>query len=350
MPPLTLDQLPPPPAGRSGWPWTVQSDPPPAGAAQWPRVSIVIPSFNQGRFLEETIRSILLQNYPDLEVIVADGGSTDESVDVIRKYEPHLAWWVSERDKGQSNAINKGFSRATGAIRGYLASDDVLEPGALHAVAHAFATPNGPGGDRPQWVVGHVRYFQDGVGSWPLRAYTEHSFADWFLHCPIPQPGSFWSGELHERAGEFREDLHYYFDYEFWLRLRFIHGRRPVILDRDLAVYRLHPASKTVANNSAFHVEGRMIRASYEPLLTGLQGLRLRFARRRHRARRHGSRCLASAAAGKPFRAAALLLSAVALWPGVLFDRHNLAALRQHLRPGSRNGPPMPNVWIDPDE
>lgn len=354
MPPLTLDQLPPPLPGKTGWPWTEQSPPALAPAragassSAWPRVSMVVPSYNQGQYLEETLRSILLQNYADLEVIVADGGSADGSVEIIRKYEPHVAWWVSERDKGQSHAINKGFARATGAIRGYLASDDLLEPGALHAVADAFASPDAHG-RKPDWVVGHVRYRQDGVGAWPLRAYSENSFADWFLHCPIPQPGSFWSAELHQLAGEFRQDLHYYFDYEFWLRLRFIHDRRPIILDRELAIYRLHAESKTVANNAAFHVEGRMIRASYEPLLSGPQRTWLWLARRRHRARRHGSRCLASAAAGRPFRAAALLMSALALWPGILFDRHNIAALRHHLRNG-RNSPPMPNVWIDPDE
>jgi glycosyltransferase involved in cell wall biosynthesis len=353
MPAVTLDQLPPPPAGRTGWPWTEQSPPlpPDLNGKRWPRVTIVVPSFNQGQYLEETLRSILLQSYPDLELIVVDGGSTDQSVEIIRKYQQHITWWASERDKGQSHAINKGFARATGAIRGYLASDDVLEPGALQAVARAFGAGTSGGNLSADWIVGHVRYQEDGVGSWPLRAYAENSFADWFLHCPIPQPGSFWSADLHRLAGEFREDLHYYFDYEFWLRLRFLHQRRPVILDRELAVYRLHPASKTVANNAAFHVEGRMIRAGYERLLSDSQRLRLWFARRRHRARRHGSRCLASAASGQRLLAARFLLSAVALWPGVLFDRHNLLALRQHLSAKSgRNGPAMPHVWIDPDE
>lgn len=365
-------QLPAPPPGKTGWPWSAPETVAlaPAGSGSdaaafagtpsvavaparpwWPRITMVVPSFNQGCFLEETIRSILLQGYPDLELIVVDGGSTDETLTVIRKYERHLAWWVSERDKGQSHAINKGFARATGAIRGYLASDDLLEPGTLEAVARAF----GAGGDSTSlcgdWVVGHVRYRQDGVGAWPLRAYPENSFADWFLHCPIPQPGSFWSSDLHRLAGEFREDLHYYFDYEFWLRLRFIHRRRPTILDRELAIYRLHDASKTVANNSAFHVEGRMIRASYEPLLIGSQRMRLWLARRRHRARRFGSRSLACAASGHPLRAARLLATAMAQWPAVLFDRHNFHALRLHLNAkAGRNGPPMPLVWIDPDE
>ena len=91
----------------------------PDGSA-WPRISIVTPSYNQGQFIEETIRSILLQGYPDLEYIIIDGGSTDQSVEIIRKYEPWLTYWVSEKDRGQSHAINKGFERASGEIRGYI--------------------------------------------------------------------------------------------------------------------------------------------------------------------------------------------------------------------------------------
>jgi len=115
----TLSGLPPPPNDRVGWPWTEAT--PPAGETlpdgrPWPKISIVTPSYNQGQFIEETIRSVLLQGYPNLEYLIIDGGSTDGSVEIIRKYEPWLAYWVSERDGGQSEAINKGFRRATGEI------------------------------------------------------------------------------------------------------------------------------------------------------------------------------------------------------------------------------------------
>jgi glycosyltransferase involved in cell wall biosynthesis len=107
--------------------------------SELPKISIVTPSFNQGRFIEKTILSVIEQDYPNLEYIIIDGGSTDESVEIIKKYEKHLAYWVSEPDRGQSHAINKGFERATGEIFGWLNSDDWYHPGALKALAEAFA-------------------------------------------------------------------------------------------------------------------------------------------------------------------------------------------------------------------
>ena len=132
-----IDDLPAPPADKTGWPWTdtgIDSVPPDQA---WPSFSIITPSYNQGQFLEETIRSILLQGIPNLEVIVMDGGSQDQSREILEKYGPWLTHWVSEPDKGQSHAINKGWERATGDWMAYLNSDDMYFPGALKAVAMA---------------------------------------------------------------------------------------------------------------------------------------------------------------------------------------------------------------------
>ena len=136
-----LKELPSPPPGKTDWPWTEESiqlpDKMPDGSS-WPKISIVTPSLNQGQFLEETIRSVLLQGYPDLEYIIIDGGSTDDTLKVIQRYESLLAYWISEKDEGMYNAINKGFSIATGEIMAWLNSDDKYTPWALNVIGDIF--------------------------------------------------------------------------------------------------------------------------------------------------------------------------------------------------------------------
>ena len=142
----TLDELPPPPPGKTGWPWTEDSPQLPdtgLDGRPWPRVSVVTPSYNQGHFIEETIRSVLLQGYPDLEYVIIDGGSTDSSQEIIRRYERWLVYWVSEPDHGQTRAINKGWTRATGDILAYINTDDCYLNGAIATAAQEFCTkPN----------------------------------------------------------------------------------------------------------------------------------------------------------------------------------------------------------------
>lgn len=133
----TITDLPPPPPGRHGWPWTVAT--PPAAPVMannrpWPRITIVTPSYQQAQYLEEAIRSVLLQGYPNLEYIVMDGGSRDGSVEIIQRYAPWLSYWQSQPDGGQSAALADGFARATGEILAWINSDDRLQPGALQRV------------------------------------------------------------------------------------------------------------------------------------------------------------------------------------------------------------------------
>ncbi|MCZ7545716.1 MAG: glycosyltransferase [Anaerolineae bacterium] len=162
----------------------------------WPRITVVTPSYNQGRYLEETIRSVLLQGYPNLEYIVIDGGSTDNSVEVIQKYEPWLAFWVSESDRGQCHAINKGFARSTGQIMCWLNSDDVFLPGTLVCVAEmlvgrkrAMLVGSAILTDGPEQLSGRL---DDRKPNWDQVIYDGRGF---------PQPSVFWTRDLSELAG-----------------------------------------------------------------------------------------------------------------------------------------------------
>jgi glycosyltransferase involved in cell wall biosynthesis len=139
---LTLKDLPAPPQGKIGWPWIERSSQLPdkmTDGSAWPHISIVTPSYNQGQFIEETIRSVLLQGYPNLEYIIIDGGSTDNTVEIIEKYESWISYWVSEKDSGQSDALNKGFAIGDGQICAYINSDDIFLPNALSKVSLAYA-------------------------------------------------------------------------------------------------------------------------------------------------------------------------------------------------------------------
>ncbi|HSJ15408.1 MAG TPA: glycosyltransferase family 2 protein [Longimicrobiales bacterium] len=356
-----MSELPPPPPGRHGWPWTEDAAShaggshaagsheaashaaaphavaphaaaPHAGAPDdrlapgdgWPRITVVTPSYNQAQYLEETIRSVLLQGYPNLEYLVIDGGSDDGSRDVIRKYEAHLSDWVSEPDRGQSHAINKGFERATGDIHAYLNSDDVYEPGALHAVAAEFRAG-------AEWVSGDVRCWEEGVGSWPFPQLPGRGLAPWLLGCPISQPGVFWSARVHREAGPFREDLDYVMDYEYWLRLRF----RGVPLRRiavPLAGYRMHGESKSVSRQQAMAREIRATIRAYEQRLTRAQHARLWLARRHRRGRVHGARALARLRERRPVGAALELGRALVQWPLLPLDPGAYEALSARLR------------------
>jgi hypothetical protein len=236
----TLAELPPPPPDRRGWPWTEES-PPVAAHAGWPSVTVVVPSYKQAAFLEETLRSILLQGYPALELLVMDGGSTDGTVEVIRKYERWIEGWVSEVDGGQSAAINKGWRRATGELVTWLNSDDLLMPGwAAETVA--------PFVDDPALDLVYCDVQVIDGASRPTWVYTGHS-ADvdriiLYWKTPFAQQGFLMRRRLLDACGYLDESLHFTMDVEYWLRL-LLARRKFLQLHRTLAAFRIHDASKT---------------------------------------------------------------------------------------------------------
>jgi len=261
LPPTpTLADLPAPPPGRTGWPWTEGSAPLPErmeGGREWPRISIITPSFNQGHFIEETIRSILLQGYPNLEYIIIDGGSTDNSVEIIRKYEPWISHWVSERDRGQSDAINKGFRLAHGDIIAWLNSDDTYHADALRHVAEAFAAD-----PECAMIYGGCDII-DEQGRlntrYPTRAFDlKILITRWNF---IPQPATFFRRDVYQAVGEVDVDLHYSMDRDLWIRI----GRqfRTKLIEPVLADIRYYDDCKTAAISRAGRKERLMICRKY---------------------------------------------------------------------------------------
>lgn len=278
---VCLTDLPAPEVRQFGWPWTEETPaiaPTAPGGEPWPTITIVTPSFNQGSYLEETIRSVLLQGYPNLEFIVIDGGSTDQSLAIIRKYERWLSGWVSERDRGQSDAINKGFTRSQGGIFNWLCSDDLLNPGALHAVAKAFREQ--PACD----VVAGKCYClyelePEKSGVQPCRserfAQNPYAFALW-------QPSCFFRRKLVTRPNLVRTDLHYCMDRELWCYL-LSQGARWKWSDEVLSVNRFTGANKSVVGKEKVMDELDTIYRAYVservPLTFWLRRLWLPFVR-----------------------------------------------------------------------
>ena len=262
-----LSELPAPPRGKKGWPWT--EEPPrlpnsmPDGTP-WPRVSIVTPSYNQARFLEEAIRSVLLQGYPDLEYIIIDGGSTDDTVETIRKYERWLTYWVSEPDNGQSQAINKGFEKATGLVYGWLNSDDYLLEHALKNVARAYRASPKAGA----WCGGSLFVTTDrkkiGVRQPPHRLDIE-TIAAWNDNS-FGQPACFFSGKAWQQCAPLDESLHYGMDFDLWIKIAKEFAFEKI--GEILAAERLHKDAKTQGDRGMMYAAQCQIqiRHGYERL------------------------------------------------------------------------------------
>lgn len=233
----------------------------------YPKISIVTPSYNQGNFLKQCIQGVIQQAYPNLEYIVIDGGSKDNTLDVIHEYESNIAYWVSEPDNGQSHAINKGFAKATGDIHFWLCSDDLLEPGALEYVAGQLADKSGP-----QWLVGAAKLITKNGIVKSVRAPTvvnEDTFLGWAENW-IPTQSTFWNKAMWDAAGPFDEKLDFVMDLALWEKMFRVNA--PIVTDKILGSYRFHGDAKSISRTDESKKERteyitQLIDAKIRPLL-----------------------------------------------------------------------------------
>ncbi len=222
-----------------------------------PKLSIVTPCFNHAAYLEETLQSVLGQGYPNLEYIVMDGGSTDGSVEIIKRHEKHLAYWQSAPDTGMYNAINQGMARATGDILGWLNSDDMQLPGALEFAAAQLDV------QLPQLLFGNAFHFVQGrPDNWGSNVQAEHAHKDIFKYDYVIQPASFWTRAAWEMTGALDESYQVVADWEWFARCK-KKGVQFIPSARYLAVYRILPESKTSAGREPRWAEMARILRTY---------------------------------------------------------------------------------------
>ena len=231
----------------------------------FPKISIVTPSFNQGQFLEETIKSVIEQNYPNLEYIIIDGGSTDNSIEIINNYKNFLKYWESKNDLGQANAINKGLMKSTGDIISYLNSDDRYIPNIFFTMSEIFRLNS-----NYKWIAGNV-LFTDYKGEIITR--KKPLFSPYILHfgsSSLYQPSVFLKKEIISEIGLLNESFHAVMDQEWFCRIS--EKYYPLIVDIDFSYFRWHEKSKSSSSKkSAYYKrlieEKRIIITKYQPFL-----------------------------------------------------------------------------------
>lgn len=261
----TLKDLPPPPIGKSGWPWTVESHQLPnrmPDGKKWPKISIVTPSYNQGQFIEETIRSVLLQGYPNLEYIIIDGGSNDQSVIVIKKYETWLSHWISEVDEGQADAINKGFNAADGLIGAYLNSDDYYIENIFHKIVNYFIDKKAVilfGNNKIADENSTLSKDSSGYMSNITKNEFKYPFYCGAKKYNICQESTFW---LLDKKIQFDKNLQFCMDVDFFIR-KTKYGNICLIAD-TLGVFRIHSKSKSTNLQNICDSETLIIKSKYK--------------------------------------------------------------------------------------
>lgn len=253
----SLKDLPEPPPNKQGWPWTEESKPLPSqmpDGSPWPRISIVTPSYNQGCFIEETIRSILLQGYPNLQYIIMDGGSTDETVEIIRKYEPWLDHWESKKDQGQADAINKGLAIVDGEIFNWINSDDYLASNALKLIGKSFkeecadvvagACINFWDGTNPHEEGGLAQVFNLDIRYMIYNWRRKYSKAKFFRY---HQPAVWLKTEGVKKCGSIDTNFHYFLDGDLIRRYLCLYNK-VIYLNTVFVNFRYQQESKTITN------------------------------------------------------------------------------------------------------
>lgn len=249
-----LKILPAPLAGRTGWPWTVSCDPAQFNSdRKWPKVSIVIPSYNHGMYIEETIRSVLLQNYPNLELLLIDGGSTDATPAIIDAYKPFIDYCVSENDNGQSHALNKGFRRQTGELIAWINSDDLYTKDAFYHLISQFLKDDGT-----TLIYGNAITEIPGVRSSIYKAAPFNEL-DFVSRVAIHQPGTMWRTNVFPKTGLLDESLHMCMDYDLWMRIVFDY--KVEVIPHTLAVFRRYREAKSsnVDDQTALFMDYRKV-------------------------------------------------------------------------------------------
>jgi glycosyltransferase involved in cell wall biosynthesis len=290
-----------------------------------PLISIVIPSFNQGVFLEECLGSVLDQAYPRREILVIDGGSTDASREILRRHERRLAYWVSETDRGQAHAVDKGWARAKGEILGWLNSDDLLEPGALARAAEVYVSQPGAA-----ILYGDVREIDARGGAVGGKKMAGFALRSLLLGKNMGQPGVFLPRRTYETLGGLDESLHFALDFEYFLRVWTAFPDGGAYIPQVVASSRVWEAAKTIKQGGSFGEEYRTVLERYfarPDLPPAVRALRRQaFARSVYfrQARLYlqggdvwrGAAWLARAAwwEGSPLEAARMIRSAIGAW------------------------------------
>lgn len=261
-----LSRLPVHPEQKSGWTEQQQEDvlPDISNISIYPKISIITPSYNQGNFIEETICSVIHQGYPNLEYIIIDGGSTDNTVEIIKRYQQWITYWVSEPDNGQTHAINKGLAKATGEIIAYLNSDDYYLPGILFKVAeyfrqypdtdllHGICRYVNEQGEKIAEQLGDIRTLEEILDLWGV----------WWRKRQFVQPEVFWTRRITEKVGFFKEELNYVMDYDYWCRIIQVNGIVGKI-DAELTCFRF---TSTQKSNHSIQVAEELLKV-VQPLL-----------------------------------------------------------------------------------